>query len=361
MTRSVPRALVMLTTAVATAVLASCSVVGATSDDADPAPSGTSSDGSGGGTVVLVTHDSFSLPKQLIQRFETTSGYQLKVQSVGDAGTLTNQLVLTKDDPLGDVAFGVDNTFGSRAIQNGVFASYDGERPDGVDAFDLPGDTDHDLTPVDNGNVCVNVDDAWFAAHHQAPPTTLDDLTDPAYKDLTVTPAATTSSTGLAFLLGTIAAKGDGWQDYWNALLSNGLEITKGWEDAYDVDFTYSGGDRPIVVSYDSSPAFTVKDGASSTSALLDTCFRQIEYVGVLNGAKNVPGAQALVDFLLTPAVQAALPDSMYVFPVVSGTKLPTQWARFAQRPTQPFAVDPADVDAQRETWLREWSDLTSR
>jgi len=168
----------------------------------------------------------------------------------------------------------------------------------------------------------------------------------------------------MAFLLTTVAAYGANWPDYWERLMRNGAELTDGWSDAYQVDFTQGGGkgDRPIVLSYDSSPAFTIADdGTSTTSALLDTCFRQVEYAGVLDGAENPDGAKALVDFLLTPEVQAALPDSMYVFPVDSSVELPAEWAKFAKQPTEPFAVDPADIAEHRDEWLRTWSDVTSR
>ncbi|GAA1798441.1 thiamine ABC transporter substrate-binding protein [Nocardioides hankookensis] len=341
----------VLVLAVATA---GCSAVGNSTADDEPASQ----------RVVLVTHESFVLPKALQKEFEEESGYDLVVRASGDAGALTNKLVLTKDDPLGDVSFGVDNTFASRALDEGVFAPYDATLPDGADQFRLDGDDDHRLTPVDNASVCVNVDDTWFADHDLAPPTTLDDLTKPAYRDLFVAPGATTSSPGMAFLLSTVAAYGDDWPAYWTKLMANGTKLVAGWSDAYEVDFTQGGGkgDRPIVLSYDSSPAFTIAgDGTSTTSALLDTCFRQVEYAGVLDGAENPDGAKALVDFLLTPQVQAALPESMYVFPVDSSVQLPAEWAKFAKQPTDPFSVDPAAIADNRDDWLRTWSDVTSR
>lgn len=351
------RALATLSALTALAVTASaCSTLG---EDSGSDHASTSD------RVVLVTHDSFMLPRPLKKQFERESGYELKVLASGDAGQLTNKLVLTKDDPIGDVAFGVDNTFASRALDAGVFAAYSFDEPAGVSDYALPGDDDHRLTPVDNANVCVNVDDTWFAEHDLAPPRTLDDLTDPAYRDLFVLPGAATSSTGMAFLLATVAEYGDGWERYWTELMDNGAELTSGWSDAYEVDFTQGGGsgDRPIVLSYDSSPAFTVPKGSrtSSTSALLDTCFRQVEYAGVLEGAGNVDGAEAFVRFLDSPEVQAALPESMYVFPVADGVELPADWARYAEQPSDPYTVDPADVDAHRDEWLRTWSDITSR
>ncbi|MBC9732901.1 thiamine ABC transporter substrate binding subunit [Nocardioides marmotae] len=342
--------------------LTACSLVGGGDDDERAADGSTPP---GGSEVVLVTHESFTLPEEVLAAFEEESGYRLKVRSAGDAGSLTNRLVLTKSSPLGDVVFGVDNTFASRALEEGVIADTDVERPAGAATYDLEaGEGSDDLVPVDTGNVCVNIDDTWFAREGLEPPTTLDDLTDPAYRDLLVVPGATTSSPGLAFLLATIAEEGDGWADYWERLVGNGAKLVDGWSDAYQVDFTQGGGkgDRPIVVSYDSSPAFTLDgEGGTTTSALLDTCFRQVEYAGLLEGAENPEGGEALLEFLLGPEVQAALPESMYVFPVRDDVELPADWARFAEQPTEAYAVDPAEIAANRDTWLREWSDVTTR
>ena len=346
-------------------LLTSCSLIGTGDDDSAADPStGTSGGTEAGGPVVLVTHDSFSLPKKLVKQFEADTGYELELRSNGDAGSMTSQLVLNVDNPLGDVASGVDNTFAGRALEAGVFAPYRGEWPAGVEDFALPGDDEGVLTPVDNGDVCVNVDTAWFDEQGLEPPQTLEDLTDPAYEDLFVTSGATTSSPGFAFLLATIAAYGEDWPAYWEDLLDNGAKVVPGWEDAYFVDFTAGGGGaRPIVLSYDSSPAFTTTDDGSetTTAALLDTCFEQVEYVGVLAGAENPTGAQAVVDWMLTPEVQAALPDSMYVFPVVDGVEMPEAWAEFAPRPEEPLAVDAAEIDENRDAWLTEWQDLVSR
>ncbi|WP_322937642.1 thiamine ABC transporter substrate-binding protein [Nocardioides bizhenqiangii] len=313
------------------------------------------------GEVVLVTHDSFDLPKKVVRDFEEESGCTLTHSPAGDGGELTSKLTVTQGDPIGDVAFGVDNTFAGAALDEGVFAPYDAELPAGADQYRLPGDDAGVLTPIDNASVCVNVDTAWFADQGIEPPTTLDDLTDPAYRDLFVTPAATTSTPGLAFLLATIGEYGDGWSSYWEDLLANGAKVVKGWEDAYLVDFSFSGGDRPIVLSYDTSPAYTVKKGESSTAALLDTCFRQVEYAGVLDGAANPEGAERVVDFLLSPEVQEALPTSMYVFPVASDAALPPEWAEFAEQPTAPIEVTPEEISDHRREWLTEWTDITSR
>lgn len=318
-----------------------------------------------GGTVVLITHESFNLPKPLVRQFEQQSGYELEVRAAGDAGTLTTKLAVTADNPTGDVAFGVDNTFASRALDEGVFGTAGVELPSGVADFVVPGDDGERLVPIDTGNVCVNVDTAWFAERDLEPPASLDDLTDPAYEGLFVTPSALSSSPGLAFLMTTVAAYGEDWPAYWEDLLANDAKVVDGWTDAYFTDFTGGSedGTRPVVLSYDSSPAFTVPKGGgdSTTAALLETCFRQVEYAGVLAGADNPDGARALVEFLIGEDVQAALPESMYVFPVRDGIELPSDWEAYAEQPSEPYAIDPAEIAANRDEWLEQWRELITR
>lgn len=358
-----------LATSVAALTLAGCSLTGGdTATEAEPEPSssaGSTGAGTGtstGGTVVLATHESFALPKKLERAFEAETGYTLEVRAAGDAGTLATKLSLTADNPIADAAFGIDNTFASRPLGEGAFAPVTTTATPPAE-YDLDEGSDR-LVPVDSASVCVNVDTDWFDAEGIDPPQTLDDLTDPAYRDLMVTPGASTSSPGMAFFLTTVAAYGeDGWQDYWSDLLANGAKVVDGWEDAYYGDFTAGSktGTRPIVVSYDSSPAFTVDGDRSTTEALLDTCFRQVEYAGVLEGADNPDGAAALIDWMLSDEVQSALPESMYVFPVMPDATVPPEWAEFAPQPTDPWEVSPEEISANREQWLTEWTDVVSR
>lgn len=365
----------MTTLAVATLsaslALAGCSLGGGSSEPTGAARPTSAGSGSADAApenkdVVLVTHDSFSVDKQLLAAFTQETGYVVKVQPSGDAGQLANKLVLTKDSPVGDAVFGIDNTFASRVVSAGVLDRYSPPaQPAGAATYALPDAAGKaELTPVDNASTCVNIDTTWFAKQHLAPPTSFADLVKPQYKNLFVTSGPPTSSPGLGLLLATIGTYGqNGWQAYWKQLMANGTKITSGWEDAYNVDFTQGEGhgSRPIVWSYDSSPAFTVKDGKSSTKALLDTCFRQVEYAGVLKGAKNPAGAKALVQWMQGKAFQAALPDSMYVFPVRKDVALPPEWAKFAKPATAPIAVSPAQITQHREAWLTQWQDIAGK
>jgi thiamine transport system substrate-binding protein len=321
--------------------LAGCSL-GNTSDDQ-------------GKRVVLVTHDSFAMSKDVLAAFTKKTGITIDVRKMGDAGALTNQLVLTKSNPIGDVAFGVDNTFASRALDENVFVPYQVEA-NGPAAYNV--DNSNRLTAVDIGDVCLNIDPVALKAKNVPEPTSYADLTKPEYKDMLVVEDPATSSPGLAYLLGTIAKLGDGWQDYWRALKANGVQVVSGWEEAYTQAFSGSSGKgpKPIVVSYASSPSAELDDqGNPRTKAVLDTCFRQVEYAGILNNAKHPEDAQKVMDFLLSADFQAQVPDQMYVYPVRKGVALPEAWQKAAPLPTAPAEVPAAEIQQNRERWISEW------
>jgi thiamine transport system substrate-binding protein len=308
--------------------------------------------------VTVVTHDSFAVPDSVVAKFEADTGIKVTFVAPGDAGVLVNQLILTKDAPLGDVAYGIDNTFATRAAKAGIFADYASAMPAAKDAATYSIPNAPGLTAVDYSDVCLNYDLAAFEGTGIPAPKTLDDLTRPEYKNMISVTNPATSSPGLAFLLATIAAKGDAWPQYWAALAANGLRVTASWSDSYYTDFSAPNyrGDRPIVLSYASSPPSEVIDGKPTTAAMLDTCFRQVEYVGVLKGAKHPLAAQKVVDWMLSDDFQAALPENMYVYPVSTSVTVPVEWKKYAPLAQQPWTLDPSDIDAHRDEWIKEWT-----
>jgi len=323
--------------------------------------SGTDSTVSADHKVVLVTHDSFAYTKSLLADFTKSTGIKVEVHQAGDAGALTNQLVLTKANPIGDLAYGVDNTFATRALDEGVFAPYTSPQASkGPQRYDI--DASHRLTAVDLGDVCLNIDPKALRAKGLAEPKTFEELTDPKYASQLVVEDPQTSSPGLAFLLATIAHFGEqGWPGYWSKLKAGGMKVVSGWEEAYTQDFSGSSGKGPqaIVVSYASSPSAEIgDDGKPRTKAVLGTCFRQVEYAGLLTGAKNPDDAKKVLDFLLSAKFQADVPGQMYVYPSVEGVALPKEWQQAAPLPSDPITMAGAKIQAGRDNWIKQWRSL---
>ncbi|MFQ5813770.1 MAG: thiamine ABC transporter substrate binding subunit [Anaerolineae bacterium] len=327
---------------------------------ATPAPTPTPS---GPRTLTVMTHDSFDASEEVIAQFEAETGATVKFLKSGDTGAALNQAILSKDAPLADVFYGVDNTFFSRAIKADIFEPYASPAlADIPDALEL--DAQHRLNPVDFGDVCLNYDRAWFQEKGLTPPATLEDLTKPEMKGLLVVENPATSSPGLAFLMATVGHFGeDGYLDFWAELRANDVLVTAGWEDAYYGQASWWDGDRPIVVSYATSPAAEVyfSEGAYTeppTGNVLGdgACFRQIEFVGTLKGAANRDLAEKWVDFMLSPAFQADIPLHMWVFPANPQAELPEVF-QFAETPPQPARISPEAIDQNREKWIEAWTE----
>jgi thiamine transport system substrate-binding protein len=321
------------------------------------------------GDVVLVTHDSFAISKSVKAAFERESGLKLRILQTGDAGAALNRAILTAGRPEGDAFFGVDNNLLTRALDGNLLVPYRSPALAKVDP-QLALDPTHRLTPIDHSEVCLVYDRAWFAKHAIAPPQSIGSLTQPRYRGLTVVENPATSTPGLAFMLGTIAQLGQGgWKAYWQQLRANKVLVSDGWEDAYNAQFSGSSshkGRRPIVVSYSTDPAaevfFAGKPLQEAPVAVVHgSCFRQIEFAGVLRGANNPQGAQKLIDFLLSPRFQAGMPLTMFVLPARKGVQLPPVFRRFPPVATKPLQLPAKTIGANRDRWIREWASTVIR
>jgi thiamine transport system substrate-binding protein len=316
-------------------------------------------------TVTLLTHDSFDVSKSVLGDFEDRTGITVKIVAVGDAGQLANRLILSSGNPEGDIAFGIDNGQLADVLAKDVLVSY-APPALGTVPSEYQLDPEHRLTPIDHGDVCVNVDPSAYLGD-TLPPETLDDLTNPTYRDQLVVENPATSSPGLAFLLATVAAYGDpGFLDYWQQLRDNGVTVVDGWERAYYGEYSGAGGGdgtHPLVVSYGTDPAAEVYFAdppvtTAPTAVLTDTCYRQIEFAGILRGTQHEAAAQQVLDWLLSPAFQNDIPLRMFVYPVSTEAMVPAVFRKYAAVVPDPWSLSPEEVAAHRADWVDRWASV---
>lgn len=282
--------------------------------------------------LTVVVHDSIVITESQLADFKSQTGIEVQLIKAGDAGSMTNKLILTKDQPIADMFYGIDNTFLGAATSANIVTDY---------------------SAINFGDVCFNYDKTWFSTHEQAAPESIEDLIKPEFKGLTVLENPSTSSPGLAFLIATVGKFGeDNWTKYWEDLKANDVRVDSGWEEAYNVNFSGSAGkgNYPIVLSYSSSPAFE-----ENTVSIDDGCFRQTEYAGLLRGGKQVDGAKKFVSYLLSDTFQKTIPDNMYMYPVSTSVALPEAWATKAPAASNVVAVDSKLINENRSSWLKAW------
>lgn len=318
-------------------------------------------------TITILTHDSFNVNEALLNVFQNETGITVEILRAGDAGQVVNQAVLSAGNPLGDVLFGVDNTFLSRALNADIFIPYESPLLENVDEqFIL--DDEYNVTPIDFGDVCLNYDIAYFEENDLAIPESLSDLTLPEYNGLLVVENPAISSPGLAFLMATVAEFGESsddndysYLDFWRDLVANDSLIAENWSTAYFGNFTQGSedGTYPLVVSYASSPPFTYSEeleDATTASIVADgMCFRQIEFAGILDGTEHEAEAQQVIDWMLSIDFQAGVPDAMYVFPVNNEAELPELFAGYAQISDIPADLDYDAIEENRDSWIQDW------
>lgn len=327
-----------------------------------PAPTPTPA---GPQTITVMTHDSFAASEDVVKAFEADNNAKVVFLQSGDAGAVLNQAILTKDAPLADILFGVDNTFLSRALDAGIFEAYQSPVLSDVSAEYILDETFHAL-PVDYGDVCINYDKNYFAENNLTVPQSFEDLAKPEYKDLLVVENPAISSPGLAFLLATHAHFGDGYLAYWQSLKENGVVVADGWESAYYTNFSASSGHgpQPMVVSYASSPAAEVffaseplTEAPTASITASDMCFRQIEFVGILKNTPNQALAKKFVDFMLSRKFQEDMPLNMFVYPTNKTANLPDVFVKYAQVAEKPAVLSYAEIAANRDAWLEAWTE----
>ena len=320
-------------------------------------------------SITVMSHDSFDVSKEVIATFEKENKVKIRFLKSGDAGAALIQAILSKNNPLADIFFGVDNSFLSRALSADIFRSYNSPLLSAIPDH-LKLDDQNRLLPVDYGDVCLNYDKAWFAKKNIAPPTNLADLIKPEYKGLTVVQNPATSSPGMAFLLATVSHFGeDNYLKFWKDMRANDVLVTGGWKDAYFGHFTAaSKGNRPIVVSYASSiPAAVyysekpLKDAPTAAVVSDGSAFRQIEFVGILKGSKKVALAEKFVDFMLSKPFQEDIPLKMFVFPSNSEAQLPEVFIKHAVVAQNPATVAPERIEKMRDNWINAWTTAVLR
>lgn len=325
-------------------------------------------------TLTLVTHDSFNASSDLLETFAEESGIAVQIVRVGDAGALVNQSILSAGNPLGDVLFGVDNTFLGRALDANLFIPYESPLLENV-IDELKTDPEFRVTPIDFGDVCLNYDAAYFADNNLPLPESLLDLTDPTYRGMLAVQNPATSSPGLAFLLATVAAFGEEgdytYLDFWRDLVENEVYVSPDWTDAYYGQFSGSAGSEgsyPLVVSYASSPPVEVyfmeapPETAPTGAVVADnTCFRQIEYAGILRGTENEEAARQFIDFMLSDEFQADMPLQMFVYPAVKDIELPEVFTAYSTIPENPVQLEAAAIDEGRDRWIQAWTETVLR
>lgn len=315
-------------------------------------------------TLTVLTYDSFAVSSDLVAAFEEANNVKLQFIEAGSGGEIIARAVLTKDDPVADVIIGFDYSQFGKVFSNDILESYESPELNNIsEIYKL--DPENRALPFNFGEICINYDKQYFAENDIEIPTSLDDLLKPEYNGLLVTQDPSASNTGIGFLITTIAKYGeDGFVDYWNALIENGLVIGNSWSSTYYTNFSAASGngEQPMVVSYTTSPAAEFiysETGDAPTDSLTSDgmCYRSIEFCGILKNTKNRELAEKFIDTFIGKEWQEDLPMQMFVYPVNGQAQLPEEFELYGKPAENPVMMDPEEVSSKHDGWIRTWSE----
>ena len=309
--------------------------------------------------LTMLTHDSFDIKKDILDDFSKKNNLTVKIIKAGDANQVLTRVLLNAGNPEADLIFGIDNIAYKRIESiDELFIPHEIEITDIISRNILNEFNNHSyLVPIDYGFVNINYDQKLYNVN---PPISYDDLILNKWNGKFIVLDPSMSSPGLQFLISTILHFGeDGWQDYWKALKKNDVLIVDGWETGYYTHFSHNGGDRPLVVSYTTSPAAEAFFGnltdPPTKNVIPGKLFRQVESVGILKGSKNTVNAKKFIKFMLSDKFQKQIPETMFVYPVRENLKLPSWW-QHAPQITHMSKIEFNNKDLQR--WIVEWSKI---
>lgn len=307
------------------------------------------------GPLIVYTYDAFpeALETVMVEYFEATHGVGVDFQRFADTGGLFNQLYLERQDPRADIAIGLDTTYIGRAFTEGFFDSYRPERAELL-SKDLIVDEEFRVTPFDYGGVTLNYDSEALPN----PPESWEELLSERFRDTIILMNPNTSSPGRNFLLFTIAEFGeDGYLDFWRQLEPNVLTVTPGWSEGYGL---YSQGEAPIVLSYETSPAYHLAyEDTRRYKPLIfdDEAYWQIEVAGIVRDTPRRELAEAFIDHMLSEEFQREIPLNQFMYPVRDDIELPEAFTAF-DRADEKVEVDQERVAEKMDEWLSDWEDV---
>ncbi|UIO99806.1 thiamine ABC transporter substrate-binding protein [Halobaculum sp. CBA1158] len=259
-------------------------------------------------------------------------------------GLNTGQLI-DADGQRGEGQF-TDPLFAEAGALEGLDAVRDG----------LQFDPQNRAVPFDTGYISLvwnaTMDGGDFVA-----PETFDELAENHAGDL-ITQNPTTSSTGEAFMLHTIDAFGpEGYLDYWDRLQDGGITVLGNWSDSYAA---YESEEAPMVVSYSTDQVYAAAEDQDldrhQIRFLNDQGYANPEGMARFADTDAPRLAEAFMEFMLRPEIQAGIAQRNVAFPAIADAPLPEDYAQYAKEPPESVTFTYDELEANLGTWTDQWA-----
>lgn len=315
---------------------------------------------SGAKTIVAYTYSSFAsygAADVVSKAFEKATGASVQFVATGDSRAMLSKLIAERSATgraSADAFVGVE--VNDSGVANKLFEPLSvAEIPNLADVPNaLRFDAQDRLIPYEHGFITLVYDTRYMGS--KRPPATFEQLLDPRYRKSLIVEDPRTSSPGLSFLLWTVAHFGQsGYLSFWNKLMPNVLTVTSSWDTAFEL---FSKGEAPMMVSFSTDRAYDVIANGSDTirvQALDGEGYRTVFGMGVVAGTSHPKLARELLNVILSPGVQAKLPETEWMLPANRRAKEPPRFERYAVVPEHPVEIGVDRVESNLSKWIDGW------
>ena len=332
--------------------------------------------------IVIYTYDSLlNDPYFDIEgNFSTFSGIpanEIQITRFSDANELVVRLEAEKSNPIADVVIGIDNTL-IHLIEDkaSVLEPYTPTSISQIDENLIQNlDPENYLIPYDYGIISLYYQNHIInsSTNPELENLTLDGLLASNLLPMLIVENPKYSSPGLGFLLWTIAVYGDpeinfdgllesNWRNWWNASRDK-ITITKSWGDAFNIFFTPEE-EKPIMVSYGTSPAYSYCQWAdNSTSAVVtheknqQNAWLQIEGIGLVKDAPHKDKGKQFINWFLSSSLQSEIPEHQWMYPANREVILSPCFEESVIHPDEVFRLNDLLSPEILGHYLPDWKD----
>jgi thiamine transport system substrate-binding protein len=259
--------------------------------------------------------------------------------------------ILEKEAPRADLLLGIDQFQLQRAIIEGIIQPFVSSNIDSIERKELL-DPQGYGTPMDYGALALLYD----ANELEEPPTSFKALLQPKLRRSIIIQDPRTSSTGLSFLMWTIAIFGEDWEAFWEQLQPNILTVVPGWSESF---MLFESGEAPIMVSYATDGAYSQYHYQSLRYQPIipsEGAFVQIEYAVRTTRKENRVLAEAFLDYILTEPFQKHIPLHQWMYPVIS-VELPEVYV-YAPHVDHIVSFDTPFFQDRQSIWIQRWAQI---
>lgn len=269
-------------------------------------------------------------------------------------GELVNRVIAEKNDPQADILLGGASSYHIKLDEEGALESYSSPAAKNLPSYAVASDSTWTGFCVLTLGIGINAKRFAEKFPGKAYPRTWEDLTDSAYKGEVVLTNPVASSTAYLFVQDQLQRLGDekGWE-YLAALSKNVGQFPDSGSAPAKLVGT---GEYALGISYIHALAKYKAQGFDVDMVAPPQSVGDVDCISIMKNTKNLEGAKAFVDFMLSKEAQELMSSIDFTIPV--NPEAQAVAGSVAVKDLDLIDYDVKKAAAEKDAVLEKWSQI---